>query len=491
MLNKCTDKVWFVVELCESIKAFKVELANFELYSSVPKDIRISMGNAFPGRDKDWSLFGQFEAQEDRSVQSFISKEGVFGKFVKVEVLSHYGNEHYCIVSLFKIFGISDFELIGMGDDDEDEEVAEIPPELSVPSSTLETIAKPDITTMAEESLFVGVFPPSKQIQSVEDMNEALNQTSLIGNTFKYNLSCADECDDNRFRDIYFLLSLDYSQLLKDLQASVGLRSALTGQVCRSYGFHLMDQVPMPSYAGLRLVEFYATLFGVNRLMALCNVMEIETGHGLLADQNLVIPPATVVTKAASTDKPNEDIGTAAIDKDSKDAQVNPGGNEIDPNTVSNHQINEKVDDSKKDATQPQAIQTDHDKIAPTKVNSEDSKNSAAGASVVTQGSPSASPKIDPTPASDPTGGKPITQPGSGSVPKDKVVPKVDPAVKDKGDATPTGDANPPTPKVTTPTGGGAGDSPGTSNGQNSGHKAESVWQKLSNKIRHLKKMCR
>ena len=40
----------------------------------------------------------------------------------KVEVLSHYGNEHYCIVSLFKIFGISDFELIGMGDDDDDDD---------------------------------------------------------------------------------------------------------------------------------------------------------------------------------------------------------------------------------------------------------------------------------------------------------------------------------------------------------------------------------
>ena len=107
MLNKCTDKAWFVVELCESIKAFKVELANFELFSSSPKDIRISMSNVFPGRDKDWILYGQFVAKDDRDVQNFISNEGVFGKFVKVEVLSHYGNEHYCIVSLFKIFGIS------------------------------------------------------------------------------------------------------------------------------------------------------------------------------------------------------------------------------------------------------------------------------------------------------------------------------------------------------------------------------------------------
>ena len=87
-------------------------------------------------------------------------------------------------------------------------------------------------------------------------MAQALNQTSLVGNTFAYNMSCP-ECDDDCFRDVYFLLSNDYVQLLKDFQASIGLRSALTGQVCRSYGFHSMDQVPMPSYAGLRLVEFY------------------------------------------------------------------------------------------------------------------------------------------------------------------------------------------------------------------------------------------
>ena len=108
MLNKCSDQAWFVVELCESIKAFKVEIANFELFSSVPKEFRVMMGNVFPGRDKDWSLFGQFQAEDSRTIQTFVSPEGVFGKYVKVEILSHHGNEHYCPVSLFKIFGISE-----------------------------------------------------------------------------------------------------------------------------------------------------------------------------------------------------------------------------------------------------------------------------------------------------------------------------------------------------------------------------------------------
>jgi len=196
MLNKCTDKVWFVVELCESIKAFKVELANFELYSSVPKDLRISMGNVFPGRDKDWSLLGEFVAEEDRTVQTFVSEAGVFGKYVKVEVLTHYGNEHFCPVSLFKIFGISDFDLII--DDDDDDEPLPLPP----PTTTESPI--PDMTSltkMDKEGLFTGVFPPSMQVGRDVDMAQALNQTSLIGTTFAYNVSCPD-CDANRFRDM-------------------------------------------------------------------------------------------------------------------------------------------------------------------------------------------------------------------------------------------------------------------------------------------------
>ena len=33
-------RAFFVIELCESIKALKVQIANFELYSSSPKEFR-------------------------------------------------------------------------------------------------------------------------------------------------------------------------------------------------------------------------------------------------------------------------------------------------------------------------------------------------------------------------------------------------------------------------------------------------------------------
>ena len=133
---------------------------------------------------------------------------------------------------------LSDFELIGMGDDDDDDDDDDdFPqtPQTPPPSSTTESpILEPmsSLNTMSKDGLFNrGVFPPRKQVQRGGlDMAAALNQTSLVGNTFAYNMSCP-ECDDDCFRDVYFLLSNDYVQLLKDFQASIGLRSALTGKI--------------------------------------------------------------------------------------------------------------------------------------------------------------------------------------------------------------------------------------------------------------------
>ena len=81
MLNKCSDQGmdgWFVVELCAEMQAFKIELANFELYSSGPKDFRVSMSYNFHGRESGWNLFGDFRAEDSKDIQTFISPEGKY-----------------------------------------------------------------------------------------------------------------------------------------------------------------------------------------------------------------------------------------------------------------------------------------------------------------------------------------------------------------------------------------------------------------------------
>lgn len=109
-LNVCTNRIWFIVELCEAIQAKKIDIANFELFSSTPKEFTVSIGDRFPSRE--WSTVGQFTAKDERDVQSFDLDPHLFGRYIKVEVKSHHGSQHYCPISLFRVYGVSELEVL-------------------------------------------------------------------------------------------------------------------------------------------------------------------------------------------------------------------------------------------------------------------------------------------------------------------------------------------------------------------------------------------
>ncbi|KAK2835814.1 hypothetical protein Q5P01_016298 [Channa striata] len=106
MLNPCSNKIWFVIELCEPIQVKQLDIANFELFSSTPKDF------LYP--TNKWVKLGTFHARDERIVQSFPLDEQLYAKYVKmfikyikVELLSHFGSEHFCPLSLIRVFGTS------------------------------------------------------------------------------------------------------------------------------------------------------------------------------------------------------------------------------------------------------------------------------------------------------------------------------------------------------------------------------------------------
>lgn len=125
MLNPCSNKIWFIIELCEPIQVKQLDIANFELFSSTPKDFLVSISDRYP--TNKWLKLGTFHARDERTVQSFPLDEHLYAKYVKmftkyikVELLSHFGSEHFCPLSLIRVFGTSMVE--------EYEEIAD-PPE--------------------------------------------------------------------------------------------------------------------------------------------------------------------------------------------------------------------------------------------------------------------------------------------------------------------------------------------------------------------------
>jgi len=460
MRNACTDKAWFVVELCESIKALKIEIANHELYSSVFKDFRVSLSNVFPGRDKDWSLFGQFEAKDERFTQAFASSEGVFGKYVKVEILSHHGNEYFCPISSFKIYGISEIELIGADDDEADHVhdqedlqantgVGATPSATSADNSMVLNIIKATFSRIA-----AGVFAPNEQIKNL-DMSQALNQSSLEGSTFLYDVSCPG-CDNNRLRDVYFLLASNYAQLSQTLDKNKVLKGALSQRVCKSYGFEFEnDFFETLTSSGSIMVDFYATLFGSSRILALCNVISIESGDRGRppAQRQLVLPPWQKSVQARNESQLKNSVQDQVATKLSVDTSAKT---EVLPTqTFGSDSMTVLESSQTPDTSNVQVTDKVSSLISKSKSAINGDTDQEVEKSVI-----STNLKIEPTPASEP---KESNEKGFSTAPVDLKEPPEVVFVPPSAD------------KMNSDTNVGGG-------------QRESVWQKLSNKIKALER---
>lgn len=107
LLNQCSSPQKFVViELCQDILVDTVVIGNFEFFSSNFHKIRISVSDRFPVGSSGMKVLGEFEAENVRDVQSFnIENPLIWARYLKLEILSHYGDEFYCPISLIRVYG--------------------------------------------------------------------------------------------------------------------------------------------------------------------------------------------------------------------------------------------------------------------------------------------------------------------------------------------------------------------------------------------------
>ncbi|KAH9514595.1 hypothetical protein Btru_025756 [Bulinus truncatus] len=186
MLNPCKAKKWFVVELCEPLQIHRVELGTVELFASQPKSFRVFASSRYP--TKEWTTLGKYEMSPERVVQSYatvLSEE--FVKYVKVEMLEHHGDEHYCPLTAFKVLGID------MADDDfeNENEVTEAEGQDSVSdldedgvegSVNLFTSAKDTVVKLVQKVWFKGEQEgsPEKGGKNLQGELPAVNRTEEL-----------------------------------------------------------------------------------------------------------------------------------------------------------------------------------------------------------------------------------------------------------------------------------------------------------------------
>ncbi|XP_014231383.1 uncharacterized protein LOC106655481 [Trichogramma pretiosum] len=337
MLNTCKTRIWFVVQLCEAIQAKKIELANFELFSSSPKDLSVYVSDRFPSRD--WSAVGQFQARDERDVQSFQLQPQLFGRFIKVELHTHYGSEHFCPISLFRAYGTSEFEVletetesdqahadrassadgdIAIGDDFEasesdDDDLVFIDEAAAAPSGGSDSqqaarnnhpppVAAPNsIFGSARDAVLSLVRKAAEVLVKSRDLRSSNNITKIqesiegdvLGNetlddctTPVYNVACKD-CDDRRFARVFQLISCKRHYLEALLGAPFLRRALIESHLCSSSaGFEVLlqdggddDACGDSAAAAAKGVNRHgkarllAALFTPDHVIALCNVL--------------------------------------------------------------------------------------------------------------------------------------------------------------------------------------------------------------------------
>ncbi|XP_065332615.1 SUN domain-containing ossification factor isoform X2 [Cloeon dipterum] len=268
-LSPCNSaKIWFTVELCEAIQPKQIELANYELFSSSPQEFSVSFSDRYPTRE--WHLVGQFTARDERTVQSFnLDAFPSFGKFIKVEMHSHYGKEHFCPVSLFRAYGTSEFEVLETedeghsarhaedDDDIEDDVAGAILPEKVQPKNLFGSATEAVISIVKKAAQAANVFGKTgDSINSTSSTSELLLSNNTIC-SMSPNIPFIEICP-NCTPSVLNLLTCNYEALRAMLSTDYVLKALQREQLCLRASFN-------DSYLGVMLGSEYVT--------ALCRIL--------------------------------------------------------------------------------------------------------------------------------------------------------------------------------------------------------------------------
>lgn len=99
---------YVVIELSEETLVDAVKIANFEHYSSNFKEFNLSGSLSYP--TETWSNLGNFVAANVKHAQVFKLPEPKWVRYLKLDLLSHYGSEFYCTLSIVEVYGIDAME---------------------------------------------------------------------------------------------------------------------------------------------------------------------------------------------------------------------------------------------------------------------------------------------------------------------------------------------------------------------------------------------
>lgn len=118
--SRCTEAQFVVVELCQHIRIDTLVLGNLEFFSSMFKRFEVRVASSLNAPEENWHLLGSFRARNVRGLQVFRLEHipSAYFRYMRIDFTEHYGSEHYCPVSVLRVYGRNERE-------DADEEMAQ------------------------------------------------------------------------------------------------------------------------------------------------------------------------------------------------------------------------------------------------------------------------------------------------------------------------------------------------------------------------------
>lgn len=276
----------------------QIDLANFELFSSSPRDFSVWLSDRFPSRD--WRSVGHFTAQDERDIQSFSLDPHLFGKFIKVELHSHYGSEHYCPISLFRVYGTSEFEVletevevhesvpnIADGDDDDDDE-EHLDLDTGEPPKTLFGSAQDAVMSIVKKAAQALVQGGDLQNNTTTDVEVKphSNASERKNCASPSHIVVCDNCSDAMYSKVFRLLSCQWASLQSFIDSPFVRNSLQNSKLCVEYGldfsYHRTGApYPLwPSASGVDPLQssqsrYLSALLPSEYIAALCNILAV------------------------------------------------------------------------------------------------------------------------------------------------------------------------------------------------------------------------
>lgn len=290
MLSPCKSRIWFVVELCEAIQAERIDLANFELFSSSPKNFSIGVSSRFPTRD--WTNVGKFIAKDERYIQNFDLHPHLFGKYVRVDIHSHYNSEHFCPISLFRVYGTSEFEAFetenrqhpidDLDDDDEDEQESETNKRKGNIFQSASDAVMSIVDTVKKA---VSVVKPNGNRTSDSSAFNSLNEQNGNCITLNYPVIC-ENCPEKMAKEVNAISECKQQLLNRLLSIPIVRNSLYKSHICSNLiGFDLNINCSEPmgdgdSTTSKQLtdlqIEYVTHLFSLKYITAMCNLLAVN-----------------------------------------------------------------------------------------------------------------------------------------------------------------------------------------------------------------------